>query len=313
MKIKCGFVAVVGKPNAGKSTLTNALTGEKVSIVSPKPQTTRNNILGIYNSPDTQIVFVDTPGINAKNTGLDDFMQKSIKGATADVCAVIICCDVTKELSKLELDLIENYKKARSIFKKYAPDAITMDALSHYEFHSQGLVDSPVCSTKHIQTFLDNGVENLWAYYCCAETDSYLSNRFMSMPGERIRVLGMQLYLNNIKGFLHWGYNFYNSVLSDEPVDPYLITDGGGGLQSGDTFSVYPGNEGAVDSIRLECFYDGLQDYKLLKCLERKIGREQTERLLLDSGFTKSFTTYPKGIPALNKIRRKAQKLLCRK
>ena len=64
MKIKCGFVAVVGKPNAGKSTLTNALTGEKVSIVSPKPQTTRNNILGIYNDKNTQIVFVDTPGIH---------------------------------------------------------------------------------------------------------------------------------------------------------------------------------------------------------------------------------------------------------
>ena len=113
MKIKCGFVAVVGKPNAGKSTLTNALTGEKVSIVSPKPQTTRNNILGIYNDEKTQIVFVDTPGINAKNTGLDDFMQKSIKGATADVSAVVICCDITKGVSKLELDLIESYNKAK--------------------------------------------------------------------------------------------------------------------------------------------------------------------------------------------------------
>ena len=89
MKIKCGFVAVVGKPNAGKSSLINAIIGEKVSIVSPKPQTTRNNILGIYNSEHSQIVFVDTPGINKTATGLDKFMQKSIKGAVSDVNVVV--------------------------------------------------------------------------------------------------------------------------------------------------------------------------------------------------------------------------------
>ena len=64
MKIKCGYVAVLGKPNAGKSSLINAIVKEKVSIVSPKPQTTRNNILGIYNDENSQIIFVDTPGIN---------------------------------------------------------------------------------------------------------------------------------------------------------------------------------------------------------------------------------------------------------
>jgi len=113
MMTKCGFVAVVGKPNAGKSSLVNALVGEKVSIVSPKPQTTRNNILGIYNSNDCQIVFVDTPGINKAETGLDNFMQKSIKGAVSDVNAVIIVADITKEFSKTEKELIENYNLKR--------------------------------------------------------------------------------------------------------------------------------------------------------------------------------------------------------
>ena len=77
MKIKCGIVALVGKPNAGKSSLVNAIIEEKVSIVSPKPQTTRNNILGIYNSSSSQIVFVDTPGINKSGSGLDNYMQKA--------------------------------------------------------------------------------------------------------------------------------------------------------------------------------------------------------------------------------------------
>ena len=155
MKIKCGFVAVVGKPNAGKSTLTNALTGEKVSIVSPKPQTTRNNILGIYNTQNTQIVFVDTPGINAKNTGLDDFMQKSIKGATADVSAVVICCDITKEISKLELDLIENYNKANvpvilALTKiDLVPDAKVFETLAKYSNLADKCEIVPVSAYKH--------------------------------------------------------------------------------------------------------------------------------------------------------------------
>ena len=109
MKIKCGFVAIIGKPNAGKSSLTNAIINEKVSIVSPKPQTTRNNILGIYNTEDCQIVFVDTPGLNQTHNGLDDYMQKSIKGAVTDVSAVILAIDITKGITKQETDLIEKY------------------------------------------------------------------------------------------------------------------------------------------------------------------------------------------------------------
>lgn len=113
MKIKCGFVAVVGKPNAGKSSLINAIIGEKVSIVSPKPQTTRNNILGIYNSEHSQIVFVDTPGINKTATGLDKFMQKSIKGAVSDVNVMVVVCDITKGVQRTELDLVEKYNKGK--------------------------------------------------------------------------------------------------------------------------------------------------------------------------------------------------------
>ncbi len=109
--IKCGFVAIIGKANAGKSSLVNAIVNEKVSIVSPKPQTTRNNILGIYNDDNSQIIFVDTPGINKIGTGLDNFMQKSIKGAVTDVSAVILASDITKPLTTQETELIQNYYK----------------------------------------------------------------------------------------------------------------------------------------------------------------------------------------------------------
>lgn len=111
MKIKCGVVCVLGKPNAGKSSLVNAIVKEKVSIVSPKPQTTRNNILGVYNDDNSQVVFVDTPGLNVKSTGLDNFMQKSIKGATEGTNAVVLCVDITKGITKKEQDLINNYNE----------------------------------------------------------------------------------------------------------------------------------------------------------------------------------------------------------
>lgn len=155
MKIKCGLVAVVGKPNAGKSSLTNALVNEKVSIVSPKPQTTRNNILGIYNDDSTQIVFVDTPGINKKNTGLDDFMQKSIKGAVTDVSVVVLCVDITKGLTDLELNLIEQYKKQNTKIVvaltkiDLVSDSVIFETLSKYAHLSDCCELVPVSAVKH--------------------------------------------------------------------------------------------------------------------------------------------------------------------
>ena len=76
--MKSGFVTILGKPNVGKSTLLNQIMGEKVAIVSPKPQTTRNKILGILNEPDYQIIFIDTPGKHNVKNKLDKFMDSEI-------------------------------------------------------------------------------------------------------------------------------------------------------------------------------------------------------------------------------------------
>ncbi len=109
MEFHSGFVAVVGKPNVGKSTLINSIIGKKVSIVSPKPQTTRNKIFGIWNTEDTQVVFVDTPGIHKGPTVLDKYMQKSVESATQDVNLLLYVLDGSKPFQKNELNLLSEY------------------------------------------------------------------------------------------------------------------------------------------------------------------------------------------------------------
>ncbi len=107
---KSVFVAITGRPNAGKSSLTNLLVGEKVAIVSPKPQTTRMRINGILTKGETQYVFIDTPGMHKPKTKLSEEMVKSIKNGIDDVDVAILMVDAAKKASKTEDELIENFK-----------------------------------------------------------------------------------------------------------------------------------------------------------------------------------------------------------
>ncbi len=112
---KSVVVAVVGRPNAGKSSLVNAIVGEKVSIVSPKPQTTRDRITGIYTAGNKQIVFLDTPGMFKPRSKLDEHMDKSVKsslGGDADVVVVVLDC--TKGITADDVKFIEERLKFRA-------------------------------------------------------------------------------------------------------------------------------------------------------------------------------------------------------
>jgi GTP-binding protein Era len=105
MSHKAGFVSIIGKPNAGKSTLMNALVGEKLSIITPKAQTTRHRILGIVNEEEYQIVFSDTPGIIKPRYELQDSMMSSVKGALSDADLILFMTDINEEYD--ENDVLE--------------------------------------------------------------------------------------------------------------------------------------------------------------------------------------------------------------
>lgn len=97
---RAGVVAIVGEPNVGKSTLLNRVVGEKLAIVTPKPQTTRNRILGVWNGPGGQIVFVDTPGVHAARSALGKFMVDEAYRALEQVDAILMVVDVAKMLGE---------------------------------------------------------------------------------------------------------------------------------------------------------------------------------------------------------------------
>ena len=107
--MKCGFVAVIGKANAGKSTLVNVLVGEKVAIVSPKPQTTRDRILGVLNEENAQIAFVDTPGIYKSKTALSDMMMRTAEQSAKDVELILYVHDGHKGVSESDTELMKHY------------------------------------------------------------------------------------------------------------------------------------------------------------------------------------------------------------
>ncbi|MBQ8444392.1 MAG: GTPase Era [Clostridia bacterium] len=114
---KAGYVALVGKPNAGKSSLLNAIIGEKVAIVSNKPQTTRNNILGILTREDYQIIFVDTPGVHHSKNLLDKAMMKNVRSALAGVNLTLYLVDGSKKPDEEELDYINHLEGDKLIVK----------------------------------------------------------------------------------------------------------------------------------------------------------------------------------------------------
>lgn len=177
---------------------------------------------------------------------------------------------------------LEQYKKVRNSIYDLLEDYNMLDAISHYEFYEMGLIKTPVPQTMHIEPFLEHDVQNLWCYYCGGQCEG-VSNCHFAMPLSRVRSIGMQMYKYNIKGFLHWGYNYYNNQYSYDRLDPFANSDGECFAASGDTYMVYPAPDGtAWESTRLRAMYEGMEDMRAMQLAESLCGKDAVVKAIED-------------------------------
>ncbi len=133
---KSGFVAIIGRPNVGKSTILNALVGEKLAIISPKAQTTRHRALAIYNDDQSQIIFVDTPGFHKARTKLGEFMVGEVRGSLEDVDVIMLVIDRPR-FGDIETELIEIIKNSGAVKILVVNKLDTIDGEEYLEFFDQ--------------------------------------------------------------------------------------------------------------------------------------------------------------------------------
>ena len=174
--MKSGFVAILGRPNVGKSTIINSIVNHRVSIVTDKSQTTRNNIIGIYNSENTQIVFLDTPGIHKPKQQLGKEMNNMAYSAAHDVDVAIFVVDASKPFgagdqfiiehldihktpliivfNKIDLARLNETEELKKIYREIFPKALFIDTVAKERFNIDELI-------KAVESFLPEGP----AYY----------------------------------------------------------------------------------------------------------------------------------------------------
>ncbi len=198
---------------------------------------------------------------------------------------------VSDEPSK---NVLFSYGRAAGLIQRLFEGYKIIDALSDFLYYRLKIITNPIPANNHADRFIGK-VDNLWVYYCGGQNRDYVSNRFFCNSSLRTRVLGYQLFKFDIKGFLHWGYNFYFTHLSKKPIDPYKVTDAGGKFSSGDSFIVYPAKDGTANhSIRLKVFYDGLQDMAALNTLEKLTDKKTCLDIIEEKGrHSLTFKAYP--------------------
>lgn len=161
MEFKSGFVSIIGRPNVGKSTLINRLVGEKIAIISSKPQTTRNNILGILTKDDMQIVFTDTPGIHEPTSKLAELMVKNATEAMHDTDVILFLVEPIANVGRTEERIIEGLKKQKApvILVINKIDTVKKDVL--LEVIAKYTEKFDFCAVVPISAMRKNGIDAL--------------------------------------------------------------------------------------------------------------------------------------------------------
>jgi len=187
---------------------------------------------------------------------------------------------------------LAGYRAAREVVIDLLDGCLIADALSDIAFYHSGLVTQPIVATNHAEPFLDADVQPLWLYYCVGQHHD-VANRFMAMPPARHRAIGHHLFLTGAKGFLQWGFNFYNSARSLRHIDPFADTCAGGAFPAGDAFIVYPGPDHIVwESTRHRVAAAAFDDHRAMQLLRDRAGRDAVIAII-DPDASVSLTRYP--------------------
>ncbi|MBQ9921188.1 MAG: DUF4091 domain-containing protein, partial [Clostridia bacterium] len=168
---------------------------------------------------------------------------------------------------------VENFRKMTAGIRDTLKGFKIVDALSNIEFYTEGFVTSPIPVVYEVEEFLGK-CDELWMYYTGAVYKEDYSNRLITITAARTRVLGLQMYRYDIKGFLHWAYNFYYNELSKGFFDP-LVNPCGYKNYPGASYLAYPTRDGAVPSICEKLMCEAFDDIRALKLLESYIGKEK--------------------------------------
>ena len=206
---------------------------------------------------------------------------------------------------------IENYLHGYNILKECVNGFKIIDAISKLELYQHNISEFPIPNITVAEEFYNAGVKERWLYYSC-ENNKEVPNRYIAMPSRRSRIIGLLFYKFKVDGFLHWGFNFYNSGLSDFKINPFAVTDSFGLMPAGDAFSVYPASAGPIESIRSAVFHDALSDLAACQRLESLAGRDAVLGIIEKYGKL-TFTSYPRSDAQLLDIRESLNHAIARK
>jgi GTP-binding protein Era len=291
MSHRAGFVSIIGKPNAGKSTLMNALVGEKMSIITPKAQTTRHRILGIVNDEDYQIVFSDTPGIIKPHYALQETMMHQVNGSIVDADLILLVTDINEKYD--ESDVIEKLQGSLAplcviINKIDKSDEETVKAKVDYwqeKLKPKAIFAVSALKDHNVLAVMNFVIEHLPEHPAYYEKDALTDRNDRFFASEIIREKIFKIYEKEIpysteviiSAFVE-GENLYRIsseiIVERDSQKNILIGKGGETLKKVGTYARKDMEEFFQKKVFLEMFIKVIPDWRSKKNYLKKFGYE---------------------------------------
>lgn len=291
MSHKAGFVSIIGKPNAGKSTLMNALVGEKMSIITPKAQTTRHRILGIVNEADYQIVFSDTPGIIKPHYALQETMMHQVNGSIVDADLILLVTDINEKYD--ESDVLEKLQGSLAplcviINKIDKSDEETVKAKVEYwqeKLNPKAIFAVSALKNHNVLAVMNFVIEHLPEHPAYYEKDALTDRNDRFFASEIIREKIFKIYEKEIPysteviitAFVE-GDNLYRIsseiIVERDSQKNILIGKGGETLKKVGTYARKDMEEFFQKKVFLEMFVKVIADWRSKKNYLKKFGYE---------------------------------------